>query len=381
MLAGCAAETGNGADSTTTTDTTFGSPDTEDGTSSATDPTEGDDGLVSPQSAGGSIQPDTASADGTAASAKRAVPWRGVNLNGADFGSALPGTFGRDYTFPTNAEVDYYVGKGMNLFRIGFVWERLQPTAYGAFDTTYANRLYSIVAYARSKGARVTLNPQNFARYYGNTIGSTAVPNAVFANFWGKLSAHYATDNGVMFGLVNEPNSMPTEQWVSGANAAIVAIRATSAKNVIIVPGNAWTGAWSWNHTDYGTSNAVAMLNIVDSGNNMYFEAHQYLDQNGGGQSGTCIGTTVGADRLVPFVTWLRAHGRKGIIGEFAGGANATCNTAITNMLSYVMASSDVLMGFSWWGGGPWWSNGYPFVLDPQGTMDRPQMAVIKPFL
>src|SRR4051812_26279528 len=83
------------------------------------------------------------------------MPYRGVNLNGADFGSALPGTFNRDYTFPTTSEVDYYLGKGMTTFRIGFVWERLQPAAYGAFDTTYANRLYSLVSYAEAKGAHV----------------------------------------------------------------------------------------------------------------------------------------------------------------------------------------------------------------------------------
>ena len=48
-------------------------------------------------------------------------PYRGVNLNGADFGSAqLPGIFGIDYTYPDPTYVsgynsaDYFISKGMN---------------------------------------------------------------------------------------------------------------------------------------------------------------------------------------------------------------------------------------------------------------------------
>ena len=51
----------------------------------------------------------------------------GVNLAGAEFGEySLPGTINTDYTYPLEAEVDYFVRKGMNTFRIPFLWERLQ---------------------------------------------------------------------------------------------------------------------------------------------------------------------------------------------------------------------------------------------------------------
>ena len=70
------------------------------------------------------------------------VLYTGVNLSGAEFGASnLPGTFGTDYTYPTNAEVDYYVGKGMNTFRLPFRWERLQPTANSAFNAAELGRL------------------------------------------------------------------------------------------------------------------------------------------------------------------------------------------------------------------------------------------------
>jgi endoglucanase len=173
---------------------------------------------------------------------------------------------------------------------------------------------------------------------------------------------------------------MPTEQWVSAANAAIAAIRETGATNTIIVPGNSWTGAHSWYSSSYGTPNAVAMLEVVDPGDNMLFEAHQYMDDNSSGSSDECVSRTVGRERLTPFVKWLRDNKKKGVVGELAGGRNADCNAAVEEMLSYVMESSDVLDGWLWWAGGPMWGD-YRFTLEPSDGVDRPQMAVIAPFL
>jgi endoglucanase len=308
------------------------------------------------------------------------MPYRGINLAGAEFGSAIPGKEGTDYYFPTHAEVDYYMSKGMNTFRVGFKWERLQAVANGAFDATYAARLDDVTQYATAKGATVVLNPHNFARYYGSTVGSAQVPNAVFADLWQKLATKYASNAKVLFNLVNEPHTMVTEQWVGAANAAIAAIRSAGAKSAIIVPGNAWTGAHSWTSSWYGTSNAVAMLKIVDPGNNVIFEAHQYLDSDSSGSGGECMSANAGAERLAGFVKWLRDNGKKGFIGEFAGGNNTACYTAIKNMLTYMTAQSDVLVGWLWWAGGPGWGN-YKFTLEPNGTTDQPMMAVLSPFL
>jgi endoglucanase len=41
---------------------------------------------------------------------------------------------------------------------------------------------------------------------------------------------------------MNEPHNMPTELWVNNSNAAIKAIRNTGALQLILVPGNGWTG-------------------------------------------------------------------------------------------------------------------------------------------
>jgi hypothetical protein len=81
------------------------------------------------------------------------MPFRGVNLSGAEFGgSHLPGNEGTDYTWPTTDEVDYFMSKGMNTFRVNFLWERLQPTANGPLAPAYAAKLESLVNYITSSG-------------------------------------------------------------------------------------------------------------------------------------------------------------------------------------------------------------------------------------
>ncbi len=308
------------------------------------------------------------------------LPFRGINLSSAEFGAALPGIFGKDYTFSKPAEIDYYLSKGFNTFRIGFKWERMQPVAHGELDATYFRRLEELVTYATSRGASVILNPHNFARYYGTPVGSSKVPSAVFADFWGRMATAYASNGNVMFNLVNEPHDMPTEQWVDAANDAIAAIRLAGATNIIVVPGNAWTGAHAWSSGYYGTPNAVAMLEIVDPLNRVFFEVHQYLDADSSGGSGTCISKTIGSERLANFVAWLRQTGRKGFLGEFAGGNNPTCRDAVEDMLQFMNESADVMAGWAWWAGGPWWGD-YKFTLHPDKNGDRPQLSFLTSWL
>src|SRR5262249_43953722 len=148
-----------------------------------------------------------------------------------------------------------YVGKGMNTFRMPFRWERLQQSQNAALNTTELSRMNTFVNYATSKGAYVILEPHNFQRYYPDTnnfqssaqglVGSS-VPDSSFADFWSRVATQYKTNNHVIFNLMNEPNTMPTEQLVTSSNAAIAGIRAAGASNLILVPGNQWTGAWAW---------------------------------------------------------------------------------------------------------------------------------------
>lgn len=320
------------------------------------------------------------------------LPYRGTNLDGGQFGSVYPGTENVDYSWPTTKDVDYFASKNMNTFRIGFQWERLQPTLKGPFAAAYFTKLDALVKYATSKGMNVFLNPHNFARYKiagkagdPDLVGSAAVPNDAFADLWTRLAAQYKDNPRVMMSLVNEPHDMPSQQWVDAANAAIKGIRSTGNTNVVSVPGNAWTGAASWSSSwspGYDTSNAVAMLKITDSANNYVFEVHNYFDADGSGEYKTdCKTATVGSQQLANVTSWARANKKKVIVGEFGTKISTLCQSAVADMLTYIHANPDVYVGWLWWSAGTPWGNSYLLGINPKNGVDDARMAWFKDYL
>jgi endoglucanase len=305
--------------------------------------------------------------------------YTGVNLAGAEFTpNALPGVYNSHYTYPTLAEINYFTVKGANTFRLPFLWERLQRTLNGNFDASELARIQQFVANATARGAYVVLDPHNYARYQGSVIGSNAVPNAAFSDLWSRLATTFKSNNRVIFGLVNEPNNMPsTEQWVNSANAAIAGIRATGATNLILVPGNGWSGGHSWSENWYGTPNAVALLNVVDPFNNYAYEIHQYLDPSTGGSAEEPARATIGVERLSGVTQWLQRNNRRGFLGEFGVPRTELSYRALDNMLDFIDLNDDAWIGWTYWAAGPWWGE-YHFTVEPTSAgQDRPQMAVL----
>ena len=101
----------------------------------------------------------------------------------------------------------------------------MQRSLNGDFHASELARIQQFVGNSTSQGAYVVLDPHNYAQYRGVVIGSAAVPNAAFSDFWSRLASTFKTNDHVIFGLMNEPNNMPsTEQWVTSANSAIASI-------------------------------------------------------------------------------------------------------------------------------------------------------------
>ena len=314
--------------------------------------------------------------------------YKGVNLAIAEFGldawgnGKNPGTYGVDYIYPSNEETDYFIRKGMNTIRLPFRWERLQPTLGGSFDSKEVGYLDAYVKDATSKGAYVLIDPHNYARFGNRLIDGgngfdKSISDAQFADLWSKLAQRYKANSKVIFGLMNEPHDMKNSMdWINAANAAIAAIRATGATNLILVPGNHWTGAHTWVSSDNGRE----LLNIKDPGNNYAYEVHQYLDSDSSGTHTSCVSTTIGPERMQAFTKWLKDNKQKGFLGEFAGADNATCREAIKGQLQHMEDNSDVWIGWTWWAAGAWWGD-YMFTITPKNGVDRPQMSWLTPFL
>ncbi|HVE15977.1 MAG TPA: cellulase family glycosylhydrolase, partial [Chthoniobacterales bacterium] len=340
--------------------------------------------------------------------AKASLPLMGVNLAGAEFGTSgtdsnglpipvLPGVYNTDYTYPTQSEVDYYLSKGMNTFRLPFLWERLEPDlGTGAFDSAQLGYIENFVSQTTAKGGYVILDPQDFGQYVigdtGYGIGTPQVTVEEYASFWSQLATQFGGNDHVLFGLMNEPAGSPvitTEQWFDAAQSAINAIRnplGANAHNTILVPGNYYTGAWSWLTSGNGidTPNAAVFGSLTDPDNNFLFEVHQYLDENYSGTSPDIAHDPVAA--LSGFTEWLKLTGNKGFLGEFAVAEGPVQQAAVTQMLNYINdpANSSVWEGWTWWAGGPWWDTdgtNYMFNLDPVNGTDAPQMTYLAPFL
>jgi endoglucanase len=311
------------------------------------------------------------------------LEWRGVSLSSAEWGEKnLPGVYDKDYIYPSVASTAYFQAKGMNLMRISFRWERLQPKLMGEFDAQELARLQAFVDGTTARGLSVLLNPHNYAAYHEKRVGTPEVPIAAFADFWRRLALQFKNNPRVLFGLVNEPHSLPTETWADAAQAAVNAIRATGASQIITVPGNGYTGAWSWHiGTWYGTANAEVMDRVRDPADRMLFEVHQYFDKDGSGSKPDCISPTIGVERLARFTEWLRQHKRRALLAEIGGGDNPVCTAALRGALDHVQANADLWAGWLWWAAGPRWGDYFMSIEPGPAGQDKPQMKLLAPYL
>jgi endoglucanase len=299
----------------------------------------------------------------------------GVNEAGAEFAPQnLPGVLGKDYIFPTTSSIDYFVSNGMNTIRIPFLWERYQPT-FQSVDQAYQKAFEEVVNYTTKAGAYALIDPHNYNRYRDQPIGTSSVPVSAFRDFWIVLANRFRNNPKVIFGLMNEPNGVTTESVLTAMQSAINGIRSTGSKHLIFVPGNAWTGAWSWTQNWYGTSNANVMGKIKDPANNMVFELHQYLDQGYSGTVAECLSSWNPSALLDATTNWMRQSKARAFIGEFGFGPSDNCLRNGDSFLNYLEANSDVYVGWTYWSAGPWWGD---YFTNVEPGKNRPQMAILK---
>ncbi|MCJ1432244.1 hypothetical protein MMC27_001600 [Xylographa pallens] len=283
----------------------------------------------------------------------------GVNESGAEFGNQnLPGVYGHDYTWYDLSTIPEFINKGMNIFRLNLQMERLVPNSlYGPLDPYYSGNLTEQVNYITSLGAFAMICPHNYGRYYNTIINDTAG----FEAFWATVAKPFQNNALVMFDTNNEYHDMPQSLVVDLNQAAINGIRGIGANSQYITPeGNSYTGAWTW----ISSGNGATMGALKDPQNKLIYQMHQYLDSDGSGTSTTCVNSTIFENRLVAATQWLQQNNKLGIIGEFAGGDNATCLAALEGGLKYLGDNDNVWTGAMWWAAGPWWGD-YIFSMEP----------------
>jgi endoglucanase len=301
---------------------------------------------------------------------------RGVNLSGAEFApSHMPGRYGWDYTYPTDGEITYFTGKGMNVFRVPVRWERLQPTLNGPLDPKELARLQQFVVAAKQHGASVVIDIHNYGSFHNIGIEQNPALAGAFADLWRRVAVAFGSDPDVLFGLMNEPKVKDIGVWQTTVQHTIDTIRAAGARNTILVSGTDWDGAHN-----FVTVSGASLNSLADPQHRLVFEVHQYFDKNFSGTNAACIDPDQAVATLTPFTQWLRANKHQGFLGEFGVSQQPACLAVLDRVAAYLKANADVWRGWTYWAAGPRWGN-YMFTLEPDDGQDRPQMLVLQKYL
>ncbi|WP_299809903.1 glycoside hydrolase family 5 protein [uncultured Roseibium sp.] len=304
---------------------------------------------------------------------------RGVNVSGGEYGDA-EGIYETAYIYPSDGTLDWAVSRHMNAIRLPFLWERLQPYLFTDLDAAELARLQDTVKRANIRGLSVVLDPHNYASFRGQKIGAGEVPAKALADFWGRLAHHFAGNNEVVFGVMNEPADIPSKVWFDAAQEALAAIRQANAENLVLIPGNMWTGASHWFDEQEGGSNAQLFEQISDPADNLAFEFHQYMDSDFSGTKNNCSRVDDAILALKKVTEWLDRNSFRGFLGEFGASTSPECLTGLMTVADYVNRHHTIWIGWTAWAAGEWWGD-YPLSLQPVGKIDKPQMRALLPYL
>jgi len=313
----------------------------------------------------------------SAACASAKILYAGVNESGGEFGLGnvngtiigLPGEFGVDYAFINKTTVAQFVQDGANLFRVTFLMERMCPLEFGLgskFNETYFYLYQDAVDFITyNQSSYAILDPHNYMRYNdpsmqpssGSVIGNSSDPNAAtaaqFETFWREMALRFKSNEKVIFGINNEPHDMPTSLVLSNDQVAIYGIRSAGAKQLILAPGNGYTGGHSWLGISQGDAPSGDYLgNLTDPLNNTAIDIHEYLDVDFSGSHPVCNSSA--PVFLANLTTWLQEHNFKALVSEFGGSNNTMCYQYLGQMLDY-LADNDEYIGWSAWAAGPLW--------------------------
>lgn len=307
----------------------------------------------------------------------------GVNLAGAEFAhNKIPGIYGTNYIYPTTDELDYFKSKGLTLFRVPFLWERIQPVLGGDLDSLELSRLKGFINAARERDLFVIPDMHNYCRRYVNgtryIIGSNEVSVVQFGDAWKKLATELKPFKNIWgYGVMNEPHDLlENVSWFEIAQEAINQIRLEDTEKPIIIAGDSWSSAERW---PFFSGN---LKDLKDPASNLIFEGHIYFDEDAsGGYKGSYEeergSETIGISRAVPFINWLKKNNLRGFIGEYGvPDDDPRWLVTLDKFLKYLKENG---VNGTYWAAGPHWGK-YRLAIEPKDGTDRPQMKILEKY-
>jgi endoglucanase len=302
------------------------------------------------------------------------LPLLGVNFSGAGHApEAIPGRNGTHYFMAQRDHFQRWAKEGVRAVRLGFNWERIQPTLNGPLDREHMAWLKSCLDWAEEFGMKILLDMHNYLRrrVFDNSgkcttylIGSSQVPVSAFNDGWTRIVAAVKDHPALLgYGIMNQPYNT-NGSWPKIAQSCIDAIRGQDPTGLIFVAGDRYANAQAW-----ATANPAFPL----KGENLVYEAHGYFDGNGSGHYSNrseAVHIDIGVKRFTPFIEWCQKHKVAGVIGETGAPADMpSAQAALDRALEYLFDKKVPVFYFA---AGPGWSASAPSGIEVDGTLREP---------
>ncbi|KAI0514462.1 glycoside hydrolase family 5 protein [Xylaria bambusicola] len=297
------------------------------------------------------------------------VQYFGVNIAGFDFGCATDGTCVTEQASPPllamaalggpdgEGQMLHFVNDdAMNIFRLPVGWQYLVNNELGGtLDSNNFDLFDQLVKACLDTGATCIIDVHNYARWNGQIIGQGGPTNEQFASLWRQIATKYASEEKIMFGLMNEPHDVPNiNAWAQSVQAAVTAIRqaetnSSGIAHTILIPGNNYTSAAA-----FPTDSGPALLKVVNPDNTttgLIFDVHKYSDSDNSGTHTECTTDNI-ASAFAPLADWLRTNNRQAMNTEMGGGNTESCQKLICDQIAFLNENSDVYLGYVGWAAG-----------------------------
>lgn len=284
------------------------------------------------------------------------VAFRGVNLNGLEFGTFFenpyPGEEGTYYFKPRPEDFDDIKALGFNVIRVPFEWARFVPGWQAtdplptALDATYLGILSDAVQMAAERGLYVILDMHDFLKYWSGQSAQVCVDTSsphqqLLEQTWKLLAVHFQDNPGVLgYDIMNQPVRLETGEpcgscnWHAIAQSVVDIIRTVDENHLIFVEGPNFSLASDWQ-----IENDTAFITDSVRPSRIVYSPHVFLDFNNDSkydQEGEETGP-VGPweyyvrDRLLPVINWFIDND----VPVFFGETNVPCTPGWADVLDY----------------------------------------------
>ncbi len=344
------------------------------------------------------------------------IPYRGVNLSGAEFKDDGSGAARKGALAPTLQDAIPFIADGMNIFRIPITWEYLADTNGHINNDAYLQNVKSVVSDLSGHGAKIILDLHGYMRYnyadvsldyihtdkngadvIGSNLPASKVSTTAYATLWGEIASSFSGAN-IMYELMNEPHDIDNALILQNYVAAIQNIRAVEGTqhHTILIDGNSWTGLHSWNDGAENSSKDL-MSNLRkalsdDVWQNIAISVHQYFDPNSSGRytDKDCMSVDTFKTQfdgyLPAFIDDLKELKVGAFLTEFNGVDTKNCQEILKytldaiNTAAYTPENGYGFLGWTVWSAGGNWGD-YILSIAPNGPAKGLENSVYKNYL